>query len=156
MEIWKEHLIDLAKKTEMCSPFFDILKECQSKEDAIRLYKRNVTWAAKNNYPDIEFLRKEFSGMDNIGFFIDREFRGEIIKSLQVYVFHHCSGYFYIDMDIKLCNIPMLYMANDSNLSIFRAESADKGSISVPIYLFDKSVVTCTDTERVKFSIIKQ
>lgn len=156
MENWKEYLIKLAKKKEMCSPFYNALKECRTKEDAIRLYKRNVTWAAKNNYPDIEFLRGEFGQLDDIGFFVDREFKGEIIKSLQVYVFHNCSGYLYVDLDVKLCNIPMLYVANDSNLSLFRAESVDNGLISVPVYLFDKSSVKCCDSGRVNFSIIKQ
>ena len=156
MTEWKEYLLGQAERNQMCTPFFDALKGCQSKVNAIRLYKKNVTWAAENNYPPLNVLRRDFPGYESEGIFVDRVFDGQLFKKQQVYVLHNCSGRITIDINTEHQSIPMLYIANGCNLIIERAEGEDKLPISVPVYVFGSNNVVAKDTNRIHFRIYRK
>lgn len=149
-EDWQNILLREARKNGMCAPNRDALRGSLTKSDAIRLYKKTIDWALEHRYPDLEILRSEFSHSEDCGVFVDKRFEGEVLDSQQCYVLHHCTGFFRTGLNVKQRIIPMIYIANDSNV---RAEGKDDSlprAAVVPIYICD-SKVSATDTENVRF-----
>lgn len=153
---WLEGLLRMARLKRMCEENREALSKCRNKAQAIALYKRTIDWALENHYPDMETLRRDFSEMDAMGVYVDKDFNGTLCIDHQVYVFHGCTGVIRVDLNIKKHIIPMIYVANGCKLDIIRTRSPFKSRIRVPIYVFgDDNEINAVDTENVKFTIYK-
>ena len=115
---WKDSLLRYGKLNSMCAENIDALKKCETKSDAIQLYKKTIDWALERNYPNLELLRKEFSDCQNDGLYIDHTFNGETLNKHQVYVFHNCKGTIKVGLNNEKVIIPMLYFTNDCEMTI--------------------------------------
>lgn len=149
---WKEYLLRMGRLDSMCLENIEALRICQTKEEAISLYKKTVDWALEKNYPSIEFIRKEFCGYESEGLFIDKVFHGELLNEHQCYVFHNCSGHIAVDINIEKRIIPMLYFANGCQLSVGRANSAHTMPIRVPLYIYGENTIVADDDEDIIFT----
>lgn len=149
---WKEYLLRMGRLDSMCLENIEALRSCQTKEEAISLYKKTADWALEKNYPSIEFIRKEFCGYESEGLFIDKVFHGALLNDHQCYVFHNCSGHIAVDINIEKRIIPMLYFANGCNLCVTRAESPQSLSIKVPLYIYGDNTITAKDTDNITFT----
>lgn len=137
----------------MCEENRAALSTCQTKSEAIQLYKRTIDWALEEGYPPLDSLRREFSHNEKEGLFIDRTFHGEVFRRQQCYILHNCSGVIKVDMDFKNAVIPMIYLANGCDITLRRAESEDDELIVVPVYSFGDNRVFAENSERVSFRI---
>ena len=57
MNTWKPYLQRQARLHKMCADNRAYLSACETKSDAIRLYKQTIDWALEENYPDFDFLK---------------------------------------------------------------------------------------------------
>lgn len=144
---WKAYLQQQAKVHRMCADNRAYLYACETKEDAIRLYKQTIDWALEEQYPDIDFLRKEFNTQESQGFFVDHHFDGEILNEHQVYVFHHCTGTIRVGLNLAKKIIPMCYFANNCNMTILGIESEKDFADRVPLYIFGDNKVGAINSE---------
>lgn len=144
---WKAYLQQQAKVHRMCADNRAYLYACETKEDAIRLYKQTIDWALEEQYPDIDFLRKEFNTQESQGFFVDHHFDGEILNEHQVYVFHHCTGTIRVGLNLAKKIIPMCYFANNCNMTILGIESEKDFADRVPLYIFGDNNVNAINSE---------
>ena len=144
---WKAYLQQQAKVHRMCADNRAYLYACETKEDAIRLYKQTIDWALEEQYPDIDFLRKEFNTQESQGFFVDHHFDGEILNEHQVYVFHHCTGTIRVGLNLAKKLIPMCYFANNCNMTILGIESEKDFADRVPLYIFGDNKVDAINSE---------
>lgn len=156
MSEWKKYLLRLAAKDKMCAPYRHALSECDSKEAAISLYKKDIDWALLNDYPTLKDLREEFVGYERNGIFIDHIFSGETFKQQQCYVLHHCFGEVAVDINLKEAIIPMIYLANGCKLTIRRANIENKYPITVPVYVFGENEVVAEDTSNISFRVYEK
>lgn len=148
----KEFLLRQGRLHRMCNENLIALKACSSKKDAIELYKKTIDWALEENYPPLSVLRRSFSNCEEYGLYVDKEFRGEKLMDQQVYVLHHCSGTINVELNIEKKIIPMIYLANDCDITIKRPESS-AFSIRVPIYSFGENIIRAKNTDNVEFRI---
>ena len=132
---WKETLIERAKKQGMCRENFTALERLSDRRSAVALYKKTVDWALENGYPGLDVIREYFSGMEQDGIYVDRDFRYDNVVS-QVAVFHNCSGTIRAGLNMETMVIPMLYLANGSRLVIDGNGSTD-WAVTVPVYVCD-------------------
>lgn len=128
----------------MCTENIDALRVCETKADAIALYKKTIDWALEKNYPPVNFIRNEFGDCEDLGIFIDKTFNGELLNEHQCYVFHNCRGHIAVDINIEKKIIPMLYFANGCNISV-----SCVSEIRVPLYIFGESNIQANDTFRI-------
>ena len=152
MTSWKEYLLRQARLESMCTENMDALRVCETKADAVALYKKTIDWALEKNYPPINFIRNEFGDCEDLGIFVDRKFYGEILNEHQCYVFHNCRGHITVDINIEKRIIPMLYFANGCNLRITRAETLQSSHIKVPLYIYGDNTVIAKDTGNITFT----
>lgn len=151
---WKTHLQHLARKHNMCADNRAYLSACETKEDAIRLYKQTIDWALEEEYPDLDFLRKEFADQQSQGIFIDHNFDGEILNEHQVYVFHHCTGTIRVGLNLAKKIIPMCYFANGCDMTILGVETADQFLPNrVPLYIFGKNKINAFNSNTMEVRI---
>ena len=151
---WKPHLQRLACEHRMCADNRAYLNACETKEDAIRLYKQTIDWALEEGYPDLDFLRKEFADQQSQGIFIDHNFDGEILNEHQVYVFHHCTGTIRVGLNLAKKIIPMCYFANGCDMTILGVETADQFLPDrVPLYIFGKNKINATNSNTMEVRI---
>lgn len=148
---WKENLLRQGRLHSMCTENIEALKGCESKSDAVFLYKKTIDWALENGYPPVEFIREEFGDCECYGIFIDKEFNGELLNEHQCYVFHNCRGNITVDLNISKRIIPMLYFANGCDLSISRSGISHPNSIRVPLYIYGHNDISAEDTEDITF-----
>ena len=148
---WKEYLLRQARLESMCTENMDALRACETKADAVALYKKTIDWALEKNYPPVNFIRNKFGDCENLGVYIDRTFNGELLNEHQCYVFHNCKGYITVDINIPLKIIPMLYFANGCDLSISRADTPHTLPIRVPLYIFGENNISAEDNNDVTF-----
>ena len=120
----------------MCDDNRAYLSACETKEDAIRLYKQTIDWALERGYPDIDFLRKEFSQYHSQGVYIDHHFNGEILNEQQAYVFHNCTGTIRVGLNVAKKIIPMCYFANGCDMIVMGIEHDNVLPDRVPLYIF--------------------
>lgn len=144
MTSWKEYLLRQARLESMCTENMDALRACETKADAIALYKKTIDWALEKNYPTVNFIRNEFGDCENLGVYIDRTFNGELLNEHQCYVFHNCRGHITVDINIEKRIIPMLYFANGCNISV-----SCESQIKVPLYIFGENNIDADDTFRI-------
>lgn len=135
----------------MCEENFEWLKACETKGQAVYLYKKTIDWALEKNFPPINFIRNEFSECENLGLFVDVDFHGELLDEHQCYVFHNCRGYITVDLNVVRKIIPMLYFANNCNMRIFRADSPHTLPIKVPIYIYGENSILAEDSDDIIF-----
>jgi hypothetical protein len=140
----------------MCADNRAYLSACETKEDAIRLYKQTIDWALEEEYPDLDFLRKEFADQQSQGIFIDHNFDGEILNEHQVYVFHHCTGTIRVGLNLAKKVIPMCYFANDCDMTILGVETADQFMPDrVPLYIFGDNNINAENSDTMEVRIFK-
>lgn len=144
MTSWKEYLLRQARLESMCTENIDALRVCETKADAVALYKKTIDWALEKNYPPVNFIRSEFGDCEDLGIFIDKTFYGEILNEHQCYVFHNCRGHVSVDINLEKKIIPMLYFANGCNISVSCASQ-----IKVPLYIFGENNIEADDTFRI-------
>lgn len=136
----------------MCNENLIALRACTSMESAIDLYKKTIDWALEENYPSLSVLRRSFSNCEDYGIFVDKHFNGELLMDQQVYVLHHCSGVINVGLNLEKKIIPMIYLANDCDITIKRkVDSAFL--IHVPIYSFGDNIVRAENADNVEFRI---
>ena len=152
MTSWKEYLLRQARLESMCTENMDALRACETKADAVALYKKTIDWALEKNYPPVNFIRNEFGDCEDLGIFIDKTFNGELLNEHQCYVFHNCRGYITVDINIQKKIIPMLYFANGCQLSVGRANSAHTMPIIVPLYIYGENTIVTDDDEDIIFT----
>ena len=148
---WKEYLLRLGGLESMCKENMDALRSCETKAEAVSLYKKTIDWALEKNYPSVNFIRNEFNDCEDQGIFIDRVFNGELLNEQQCYVFHNCRGEITVDINLSLKIIPMLYFANNCSMRIKRADCLHAASISVPLYIFGSNVIDAESNDCVTF-----
>lgn len=152
---WKAYLQQQAKVHRMCADNRAYLYACETKEDAIRLYKQTIDWALEEQYPDIDFLRKEFSTQQSQGFFVDHHFDGEVLNEHQVYVFHHCTGTIRVGLNLAKKIIPMCYFANNCDMTILGFEGERIFPDRVPLYIFGENTIVAHNTPTTEFRIYR-
>ena len=153
---WKLYLQKLARKHGMCADNRAYLSACEDKKDAIRLYKQTIDWALEEQYPDIDFLRKEFSQCESEGVYIDHHFDGELLNDHQAYVFHNCTGTIRLDINLEKEIIPMCYFANNCNMTILGNDSHRLLPIQVPLYIFGKNNICSVNSDTFKTRIFNE
>lgn len=149
---WKEYLLRQARLSSMCTENLDALKSCETKEEAISLYKKTVDWALERDFPPLIILRKEFGNFEKLGLFVDHDFNGELLNEHQCYIFHNCRGHIKVDLNLSEKIIPMLYFANGCDMMITRFESHGPFSIKVPLYIYGDNNIVADNNEDIIFS----
>ena len=153
---WKPYLQRLAREHKMCADNRAYLSACETKEDAIRLYKQTIDWALEEGYPDLDFLRKEFSDHQSQGIYIDHHFEGDILNEHQVYAFHHCTGTIRVGLNLAKKIIPMCYFANNCNMTILGIENEDGFMPDrVPLYIFGDNNINATNSNSIEVRIFR-
>lgn len=150
---WKPHLQRLAREHKMCAENRAYLNACETKEDAIRIYKQTIDWALEEGYPDLDFLRKEFADQQSQGIYIDHHFEGDILNEQQVYVFHHCTGTIRVGLNLAKKIIPMCYFANNCDMTILGVEEDKDYPDRVPLYIFGKNNIVAENTATTSFRV---
>lgn len=148
---WKEYLLRQARLNSMCTENVEALRACETKEEAVALYKKTIDWALEASYPPVNFIRNEFGDCEDLGIFVDKDFHGELLDEHQCYVFHNCRGYITVDLNVKKKIIPMLYFANGCEMSISRADSPHTLPIKVPLYIYGENLVKAEDNDDIIF-----
>lgn len=152
---WKAYLQRQARLYRMCEDNRAYLSACETKEDAIRLYKQTIDWALEKGYPDLDFLRKEFSNCESEGLYIDHHFNGEVLNEHQVYVFHNCTGTIRVGLNFAKKIIPMCYFANGCNMTILGVEGERMFPDRVPLYMFGENQINATNSPTMEVRIYK-
>lgn len=138
----------------MCQENRAALSVVETKEEAIRLYKKTIDWALEEGFPKIDTLRRHFSDCESEGVFVDRVFHGEVLDSLPVYVFHNCSGMIHTGLNVGKRIIPMLYFANGCDMSVRPSGPRGLGTY-IPLYIFGDSRVAARDSADAVFRVYK-
>lgn len=152
---WKLYLQGLARKHRMCADNRAYLNACETKEDAIRIYKQTIDWALEEGYPDLDFLRKEFSHQESQGLYIDHHFEGDILNEQQVYVFHNCTGTIRVGLNLAKKIIPMCYFANNCDMTILGIENDNSLPDRVPLYIFGENRINARNSDTMEVRIYK-
>ena len=155
MAYWKKYLQEQAIEHRMCADNRAYLNACENKEDAIRLYKQTIDWALEEGYPDLDFLRKEFSNQQSQGIYIDHHFEGDILNEQQVYVFHHCTGTIRVGLNLAKKIIPMCYFANNCDMTILGVEEDKDYPDRVPLYIFGANKIDAKNSNTIEVRIFR-
>ena len=139
----------------MCEDNRAYLSACETKEDAIRLYKQTIDWALEEDYPSLDFLRKEFGDQESQGLFVDRIFNGEVLNEHQVYVFHNCKGVIRVGLNLAKKIIPMCYFANGCDMTILGVEGERVFPDRVPLYIFGDNKLDAKNSQTMEIRIFK-
>lgn len=153
---WKDNLLRYAKLNSMCAENISALKECETKSDAIQLYKKTIDWALERNYPSLETLRSEFAEHKDEGLYIDHTFNGEILNEHQVYIFHNCKGVIRTGLNADKAIIPMLYFANGCEMTIEGVNAVRIMPDIVPCYVFGENAITAENDINAIFRIHRE
>lgn len=153
---WKESLLRYGKLNSMCTENVSALKACESKSEAIQLYKKTIDWALERNYPSIEILRSEFSDSKQDGVFIDHTFNGEILNEHQVYIFHNCKGIIRVGLNTDKAIIPMLYFANGCEMRIEGINAMRVRPDIIPCYIFGENNIDAENDINAIFRIHRE
>lgn len=154
---WKPIVLADAARRGICGQYTELLEKCTSVSDFMRLYRHGAAWALENDVPRLEMLRQyKDERFDLHGVYIDREFNGERLWDRQVYILHNCHGTIRTGLNLEKRNIPIFYLANGCDL-IFESANGTylAHPVDVPVWLFDGSIFTCADPERLHCTIHK-
>lgn len=152
---WKPHLQRLAREHKMCAENRAYLNACENKSDAIRIYKQTIDWALEEGYPDLDFLRKEFGNYQGEGIFVDQHFEGQPLSEHRVYVFHNCTGYIRVGLNLAKKIIPMCYFANNCDMTILGFDCEKPFPDRVPLYIFGENNVVAKNTPTTEFRVYR-
>lgn len=152
---WKSYLQRLAREKGMCADNRAYLNACETKEDAIRIYKQTIDWALENEYPDLDFLCKEFSNCQSDGIFVGHHFEGDVLKEHQVYVFHNCTGTIRVGLNLAKKIIPMCYFANNCDMTILGVEEDKDFPDRVPLYIFGENNIDAKNSNTIEVRIYR-
>lgn len=139
----------------MCEDNRAYLNACETKADAIRLYKQTIDWALEEEYPDLDFLRQEFTHCEDEGFYVDHHFDGETLNEHQVYVFHHCTGTIRVGLNLAKKIIPMCYFANDCEMVVVGIDGEQMFPDRVPLYIFGNNKINASNSNTMEVRIYK-
>ena len=153
---WKDNLLRCGKLNSMCAENISALKECESKSDAIQLYKKTIDWALERGYPSLETLRSEFAECHDDGLFIDHTFNGETLNEHQVYIFHNCKGTIRVGLNSDKAIIPMLYFANGCEMKVEGINAVRVVPDIVPCYVFGGNSITAENDINAIFRIYRE
>ena len=151
---WQKHLMREASSHHMCEENRSLLAKVETKSDAIALYKKTIDWALEQQYPSWPVLRRFFSDSEADGIFIGKEFHGEVLDFHQVYVFHNCRGTIYTGLNEKRAIIPMLYFANNCDMTV-KYRGPEGLAVRVPFYIFGDNTVLGENSENMVSQIYK-
>lgn len=152
---WKNSLLRLGRLNSMCTENIESLRKCKNKTEAIKLYKKTIDWALEHNYPNIEIIRAEFGNCQSDGIFVGEVFNGELLNESQVYVFHECKGTIKVGLNPNQCIIPMLYFANNCDISVEGIDSNRVRPDIIPCYIFGENNVFTKNDKNATFKIYK-
>ena len=130
----------------MCEENRTALGQVSSKEEAIALYIKTIDWALEEDYPGLGVIRKYFRDCEGQGIYIDKDFSGETLIDLPVYVFHNCRGTIRVGLNREKRIIPMLYFANGCDMTIISSNNLGLRS-RVPLYVFGDNTVIAEKSE---------
>ena len=151
---WKRQIRREASAHGMCMENRDALSSVESLADAVSLYKKTIDWALEEGYPNFGTLQRYFSGCAEYGVFINREFHGDLLCDQAVYVFHHCTGWIRVGLNVEKRIIPMLYFANGCDMTI-KPSGLSKTEVRVPLYIFGSNLVKARSSGDVVFRTYK-
>lgn len=150
---WKEFLLREGRIKRMCGENIEALKSCKTKSDAISLYKRTIDWALESDYPSLDEIRKYFPDCERDGIYVDKNLTiNNKFSRQQVYVFHNCKGIVNVGMDYDNAVIPMLYFANNCDVTV-TCTQINKNPIRVPIYVFGDNDVKTASSQNANFTL---
>ena len=152
---WIQGLRIMAREKGMCADNRARLNACENKEDAIKLYKKTIDWALENDYPDIDFLRSEFSNSQGQGIFVGEHFDGKILSEHDVYVFHNCTGTIRVGINLAKRIIPMCYFANNCDMTILGFDADRALPDRVPLYIFGENKIIAKNSPMAEFRIYR-
>lgn len=156
MQELKETLLDMARKSGVCTDGYGKMLRLSDKGELVDYYLTIPDWCLERNFPDLQTLRDHFSDVTEKGVFVGRTFDGEEFSSRQAYVFHDCNGTIRVAMDIENAIIPMLYIANGCRLRIICDRQEYSGMpIPVPVYVFGDNEVETFGSDCATFRIYK-
>lgn len=143
-----------AKTKGICLNGYSEMKDCPDIDSLIDFYIRGIDWCLENNFPTLQYLRANFSNIQDKGIFVDQKFRGKTFSNLQTYIFHNCSGTIKVAMDYKHAVIPMLYFANNCHITVTceQPKINNVPPIRVPLYIFGDNVITVNENENAVFT----
>lgn len=153
---WKDTLLRNGKLNSMCAENIAALKDCDTKSDAIKLYKKTIDWALERNYPSLDILREEFSQSQDDGLYIDHTFNGELLNEQQVYIFHNCKGTIKVGLNVEKATIPMLYFANNCEMTVQGINAIRIMPDIVPCYVFGYNKIIALSDINAIFRIHKE
>lgn len=134
----------------MCNENLSALRDCPDRLTAIALYKKTIDWALENDYPTLYDIRTFFGDCEDYGIYVDKDLSGITVSRLQTYVFHNCYGTLNVEMDYENKVIPMLYFANDCDVTVV-CNQPNMRPIRVPIYMTAGNVVNVYKTSNAEF-----
>lgn len=147
----KQQLIADAQAVGICSDGLAHLQD-STIDDAVRYYVQNPNWCIERNYPTLRFIEENFADCEDMGVFVNKQFKGEVLSGKQTYILHNCKGRIYVAMDYEKKLIPILYLANGTRLSVRCNQKENASSpIIVPIYADDSSRFNAHDNYFAKF-----
>ncbi len=139
MDKLKENLMALARDNGICSEGYEHMRVSDF-DRLVEYYIQNPDWCMERGYPSLQTLRELAHRVSGRGIFVERTFHGQRLDGRLVYIFHNCRGQITTGLNVKDALIPMLYLANGTELHINVAEN-----VKVPVYVFGGCKVT-TDT----------
>jgi len=151
---WKRQLRREASAHGMCKENRGSLDSVESKGDAIALYKKTIDWALEEGYPNFGTIQRDFSDCSEYGVFVNRDFHGELLNDQQVYVFHHCTGWIRVGLNVQKRIIPMVYFANGCGMTLKGVGSTDS-EVRVPLYIFGENRIRAERSGDVVFKTYK-
>lgn len=131
----KETLMREARVQGICAEGYGHMRE-YNLDGLVDYYIQNPDWSIERGFPSLDVLRSEFSGIEDRGVFIGKNFNGEVFDKLQVYIFHDCKGTIKVAMDYENAIIPMFYFANGCDIRV-ECEQENTPAIRVPLYIAD-------------------
>lgn len=138
----------------MCKENRDALSGIESIDEAIELYKKTIDWALEEGYPNFGTLQRYFDACGEYGVFVNKDFHGELLNEQKVYVFHHCTGWIRVGINLQKRIIPMLYFANGCDMHL-RPAGPSGLEVRVPLYIFGGNLIKTDSSGDVVFKNYK-
>lgn len=152
---WKTQVRREASSHHMCEENRRALSGIDSKPEAVALYLKTLDWALEEGYPSLPTLREHFSDCEDYGIFVGKKFSGEVLDDKTVYVFHNCTGYIKVGLNVEKKIIPILYFANDCDMTIRSSGNSSILPPRIPVYVFGNNVISVEHTDEIECKIYK-
>ena len=147
----KQQLIADAQAVGICPDGLAHLQD-STIDDAVGYYVQNPNWCIERNFPTLEFIAENFADCEDMGVFVNKQFKGEVLCDKQAYILHNCKGRVYVALNYRKRILPMLYLANGTRISVHCNQKENASSpIFVPIYVDESSQVKAKDNYFAKY-----